>query len=113
MDQDRARTSEAAAPGEAERERWLVDLYERAKGSARTGTTKRGISPVFADKVSYNGIRLADLADETRFAEKLRVQLSIKNPIFVAFGMDALDFEQVYQEKRQQYHRDNKRWGRL
>ncbi len=42
-------------------------VYEQAKGAGRTGTTKRGMGPVFADKVSYNGIRLYDLADEKKF----------------------------------------------
>jgi adenylosuccinate synthase len=54
-------------------------IYEKAKGEGRTGTTKRGIGPVHADKVSYNGIRLADLADTEVFAEKLKVQLEVKN----------------------------------
>ena len=35
----------------------LDALYEQAKGKGKTGTTGRGIGPVFADKVSYNGIR--------------------------------------------------------
>ena len=53
-------------------------IYETAKGRSRTGTTGRGMGPVFADKVSYNGIRLFDLADEEIFAEKLRVQLAVR-----------------------------------
>jgi adenylosuccinate synthase len=83
----------------------LESIYENAKGSARTGTTRRGIGPVYADKVSYNGIRLVDLADEAVFAEKLRIQLSIKNPIFQAFGLDALEFEPVLREKLDQFSR--------
>jgi adenylosuccinate synthase len=38
----------------------LDGLYEEAKGAGATGTTRRGIGPVFADKVSYNGIRWSD-----------------------------------------------------
>ena len=83
----------------------LESIYEEAKGSARTGTTKRGIGPVYADKVSYNGIRLGDLVDEAVFAEKLRVQLEIKNRIFTAFGVTPLDFSTVYQEKLAQFSR--------
>jgi len=83
----------------------LETIYESAKGSARTGTTRRGIGPVYADKVSYNGIRLADLADDTVFAEKLRIQLSIKNPIFQSFGLEPLDFTSVLQEKLDQFYR--------
>ena len=39
----------------------LESIYEQVKGLSRTGTTKRGMGPVFADKVSYNGIRFFDL----------------------------------------------------
>lgn len=81
----------------------LESIYEQVKGLSRTGTTKRGMGPVFADKVSYNGIRLFDLADVAIFSGKLRLQLSIKNPIFEAFGLQPLDFDQVYQETLQLY----------
>jgi adenylosuccinate synthase len=81
----------------------IESIYEQAKGLSRTGTTKRGMGPVFADKVSYNGIRLFDLADEGSLADKLRLQLSIKNPIFRSFGLPQLDFDQVFQETRQLY----------
>jgi adenylosuccinate synthase len=81
----------------------LETIYEQAKGSTRTGTTKRGMGPVYADKVSYNGIRLFDLADEGQFAEKLHVQLAIKNPIFEAFGIESLDFEDVFRQKLDQF----------
>lgn len=83
----------------------IESIYEQAKGQARTGTTKRGMGPVFADKVSYNGIQLFDLADRSIFAEKLRLQLSIKNTIFEAFGLSRLDFDQVYQQTLQLYAR--------
>jgi len=81
----------------------LESIYEQVKGLSRTGTTKRGMGPVFADKVSYNGIRFFDLSDNTLFSGKLRLQLSIKNPIFEAFGLQPLDYDQVYQEIMQLY----------
>ncbi len=81
----------------------LESIYEEAKGSARTGTTRRGMGPVYADKVSYNGIRLGDLADKAVFAEKLRVQLEIKNRILTAFGQKPVEFETVFQEMLAQY----------
>lgn len=83
----------------------LESIYEEAKGSGRTGTTRRGIGPVYADMVSYNGLRLADLANEAVFSEKLRVQLTVKNKIFEAFGMQSLDYETVRSEKLEQYTR--------
>jgi adenylosuccinate synthase len=81
----------------------LESVYEKAKGGAQTGTTGRGMGPVYADKVSYNGIRLCDLADEEVFAEKLRVQLAIKNPILNAFGLPPLDLKVVFREKMSEY----------
>ena len=55
----------------------LESIFEQAKGSGKTGTTGRGMGPVYADKVSYNGIRLADLADPERFRRRLEIQLHI------------------------------------
>lgn len=68
----------------------LEKLYEEAKGKGKTGTTGRGIGPVYADKVSYNGIRLFDLLDKKRFSEKLKVQLGIKNKILKSFDVKPL-----------------------
>ena len=83
----------------------LEEVYENAKGSARTGTTGRGMGPVYADKVSYNGIRLADLAHPQVFKEKLRIQLEVKNTLFRACAMPPLDLETIYQEKLSAYAR--------
>jgi adenylosuccinate synthase len=81
----------------------VESIYEVAKGNANTGTTKRGMGPVYADKVSYNGIRLVDLADEEVFHEKLAVQLKVKNALFRAFNLEALDLQAVMDEKLEQY----------
>jgi len=72
----------------------LDGLYEEAKGAGATGTTRRGIGPVFADKVSYNGIRWSDFASEM-FESRLKVQLELKNKIIVALGGEALKYEEV------------------
>jgi adenylosuccinate synthase len=76
----------------------LDKLYEEAKGKAKTGTTGRGIGPVFADKVSYNGIRLADLMDKKVFSEKLETQLLVKNKILVALGEKPLSKTEIEKE---------------
>lgn len=81
----------------------LETIYEQAKGKARTGTTKRGMGPTYADKVSYNGIRLHDFGNREILEEKIRVQLAIKNPIFEAFGLNPLTFIDIIQEKLGQY----------
>ena len=74
----------------------LDGLYEEAKGAGATGTTRRGIGPAFADKISYNGLRWSDFASGT-FAEKLRTQIALKNKIIIALGGAPLDFEEVYE----------------
>jgi len=72
----------------------LDGLYEEAKGDGATGTTRRGIGPVFADKVSYNGIRWSDFASES-FESRLKVQMELKNKVIGALGGEALRYEDV------------------
>lgn len=81
----------------------IEEIYETAKGSARTGTTRRGMGPVYADKVSYNGIRLFDLADRDNLTDKLRVQLAVKNNLFLANGMEPLVLEPIRDHLIEQY----------
>lgn len=73
-------------------------VYEEAKGVARTGTTRRGMGPVFADKASYNGILFSDLANEALFSGKLKIQLHLKNTLLQAFSAEVLDYDRVYNE---------------
>ncbi|OGH08277.1 MAG: adenylosuccinate synthase [Candidatus Levybacteria bacterium RBG_13_35_9] len=68
----------------------LDELNENEKGKDKNGTTKKGIGPAYADKVSYNGIRVGDLLNEDVFSEKLKTQLSIKNKILSAFDIPPL-----------------------
>ena len=81
----------------------LESIYEKAKGKSQTGTTKRGIGPTYADKVSYNGIRLFDFRDETILKEKIQTQLAVKNPIFKQFGLEPINLDQCMAEKIEQY----------
>ena len=80
----------------------LDGLYEEAKGAGATGTTRRGIGPVFADKVSYNGIRWSDFGSKA-FESRLQVQLELKNKIILALGGQALKYEEVRDTYRE-YH---------
>ncbi len=82
----------------------LDGLYEEAKGAGATGTTRRGIGPVFADKVSYNGIRWSDFASEM-FEARLKVQLELKNKIIVALGGESLRYEEVRDQYGEYYAR--------
>src|SRR6266508_482141 len=89
----------------------LDGLYEEAKGAGATGTTRRGIGPVFADKVSYNGIRWTDFRSDA-FESRLKVQLELKNKIIIALGGEAIHFDEVcamyrsYYEKLKPYIRE-------
>jgi len=49
----------------------LLDLaYESQKGSAKIGTTGKGIGPAYTDKISRNGLRVGDI--ENNFEEKYK-----------------------------------------
>jgi adenylosuccinate synthase len=82
----------------------LDGLYEEAKGAGATGTTRRGIGPVFADKVSYNGIRWTDFSSKA-FESRLQVQLELKNKIILALGGELLKYEEVRDTYRAYYER--------
>lgn len=73
----------------------LDGLYEKAKGNNKTGTTGRGIGPTYADKVSYNGIRIADLLNKKTFSEKLKTQLLVKNKILKSLGAKPISQTEV------------------
>jgi len=82
----------------------LDGLYEEAKGAGATGTTRRGIGPVFADKVSYNGIRWTDFTSDA-FESRLQTQLELKNKIIVALGGEALNYNEIRDTYRAYYDR--------
>ena len=73
----------------------LDSLYESIKGRAKTGTTGRGIGPAYADKISYNGIRVGDLMNPSVFSEKLKTQLLVKNKILIALGGKPLKQKEI------------------
>jgi len=52
---------------------------ELARGDAKIGTTGKGIGPAYEDKVARRAIRVADLLNAERFAEKLRENLAYHN----------------------------------
>ncbi|WP_424191784.1 adenylosuccinate synthase [Ampullimonas aquatilis] len=70
---------------------------EAAKGDAKIGTTGRGIGPAYEDKVARRAIRLQDLFDEQRFAERLHEVLDYHNFVLTQyFKVAAVDFQQSY-----------------
>ena len=82
----------------------LDGLYEQAKGEGATGTTLRGIGPVFADKVSYNGIRWSDFTSDA-FESRLKVQMELKNKIIIALDGQALKYNEVRDLYRSYYEK--------
>ena len=54
---------------------------EAARGAAAIGTTSRGIGPAYEDKMARRGIRVCDLFDADRFAEKLERVIAEKDAI--------------------------------
>lgn len=83
----------------------IEGIYEEAKGAGKTGSTKRGMGPVYADKVSYNAIRLADFADPQVLRQKLEIQLSVKNRLLGAFGLEPLRAAAIEEELLPRYER--------
>lgn len=69
----------------------LDEAYENARGKNKLGTTRRGIGPTFADKVSYNGIRMYELLDWKSFVEKFTFQAEIKNKILKLFNVEPIN----------------------
>lgn len=59
----------------------LDECEEKMKGDKAIGTTKKGIGPCYADKVSRIGIRMGDLLDKDRLLELITDNLAIKNKI--------------------------------
>ena len=54
---------------------------EAARGDNKIGTTAKGIGPAYQDKVSRDGLRVADLLDPKSFREKLARVIQEKNAI--------------------------------
>jgi adenylosuccinate synthase len=57
----------------------LDQARERARGLNAIGTTGRGIGPAYEDKVARRAVRVADLFQRDRFAEKLGEVLDFHN----------------------------------
>jgi adenylosuccinate synthase len=73
----------------------LIDqLEERERGSARLGTTSRGIGPAYVDKVARRGIRVADLMEPDAFRAQLGTALQrVRRIVEGYFGAGGEDDE--------------------
>ena len=69
---------------------------EAARGNKAIGTTGRGIGPAYEDKAARRGIRLGDLLDEGKFAEKLKTVMEYHNfALEHLYKAETLDYETV------------------
>ncbi|HEX5806957.1 MAG TPA: adenylosuccinate synthase [Macromonas sp.] len=87
-------------------------------GTAKIGTTGRGIGPAYEDKIARRALRVQDLKHPERFATKLRELLAVHNHLLTTYlgsadmAWDAsltpfiqngeIQFEPVYQQALQQ-----------
>jgi adenylosuccinate synthase len=79
--------------------RALDKVTERYLGSARIGTTGRGIGPTYADKVARMGIRVQDLFDPGILRQKLDLVLREKNQVLTkVYNRRGIDAEAVAAE---------------
>ncbi|HEV3010709.1 MAG TPA: adenylosuccinate synthase [Burkholderiales bacterium] len=77
----------------------LDHAREAAKGEKKIGTTGRGIGPAYEDKAARRAIRLQDLFDAKRFADKLRELLEFHNFVLEKFyKQPRIDFQKTLDE---------------
>ena len=76
---------------------------EALRGSAKIGTTGRGIGPAYEDKIARRALRVQDLKHPERFASKLRELLDLHNFVLTQYlHAPAIDFDAVYGEAMRQ-----------
>jgi adenylosuccinate synthase len=79
--------------------RALDKVSERFLGSARIGTTGRGIGPTYGDKVARMGIRVQDLFDPGILRQKLDLVLREKNQLLTkVYNRRGIDAKMVADE---------------
>lgn len=57
----------------------LDQAREASKGDKKIGTTGRGIGPAYEDKVARRAVRVVDLFDDEKLAEKVRTNVELYN----------------------------------
>jgi len=77
----------------------IIDALREKRKKIKIGTTKRGIGPCYADKISRCGIRLIDLIHPKVFSLKLRDNLREKNALFKkVYGVSPFSFKKIYED---------------
>jgi adenylosuccinate synthase len=78
--------------------RALDHTSEERLGNERVGTTLRGIGPAYEDKAGRRGIRVADAVNADVLRSRIERNLEDANRIIVAYGGEALDADQIFNE---------------
>jgi adenylosuccinate synthase len=78
--------------------RALDHTSEERLGNERVGTTLRGIGPAYEDKAGRRGIRVADALVPEVLRSRIERNLEDANRIIVAYGGEALDPDQIFDE---------------
>jgi adenylosuccinate synthase len=78
--------------------RALDHTSEERLGNERVGTTLRGIGPAYEDKAGRRGIRVADALVPDLLRSRIERNLEDANRIIVAYGGQALDAQQIFEE---------------
>src|ERR687884_730421 len=78
--------------------RALDHTSEERLGNERVGTTLRGIGPAYEDKAGRRGIRVADALSPEVLRSRIERNLEDANRIIVAYGGQALDPDEIFNE---------------
>jgi len=78
--------------------RALDHTSEERLGNERVGTTLRGIGPAYEDKAGRRGIRTADALEPEVLRSRIERNLEDANRIIVAYGGEALDANQIFDD---------------
>ncbi len=77
----------------------LDTAREVARGPNKIGTTGKGIGPAYEDKVARRAIRVADLMNAQRFAEKLLENLDYHNFVLTQYlKVQGIDYQKTLDE---------------
>jgi adenylosuccinate synthase len=78
----------------------LDNAREKASGDNAIGTTGRGIGPAYEDKAARRGLRVGDLVNRKRFAEKLKIALEYHNFVLEHYhSLAPIDFNVLLEEQ--------------
>lgn len=72
------------------------EAARESSGMAKIGTTGRGIGPAYEDKIARRALRVQDLKNMDRLAQKLRTLLDLHNHVLTSYlNSTAIDFGSV------------------